>query len=79
MKLNPINLLKISSMKDKFIQRHTKFPLFLSAVKRAGLEEGTLISFKVTEPDGHVIRSNILLEKEDIELLRQLGDLANMD
>ena len=50
--MNPMQLLKMKSAWDRFQAAHPKFPLFLNSVMQNGIHEGTILEFKVTEPDG---------------------------
>lgn len=72
---NPGKLLKLKASWDTFVKNHPKFPLFLNAVKKNAMEEGTMIEFNVTTKDGRQISSNVRLNKKDIELFEELSEL----
>ena len=74
--MNLQSLFKLKSAWETFTGNHPKFPAFLNAVAQSGMEEGTVIAFTVTRPDGEVIESNLKLTTEDLELFRTLKDLA---
>ena len=57
--MNPMQLLKMKSAWDRFQSAHPKFPLFLNSVMQNGIHEGTILEFKVTEPDVPIILSTI--------------------
>ena len=57
--MNPMQLLKMKSAWDRFRAAHPKFPLFLNSVMQNGIHEGTILEFKVTEPDGRTFCSNL--------------------
>ncbi|MCQ2497084.1 MAG: hypothetical protein MJ131_10900 [Lachnospiraceae bacterium] len=57
---------------EKFAKNHPKFPLFMDAVKRKGVQEGTLVSVSFTDPDGSKLETNLRITAEDLELLEVL-------
>jgi hypothetical protein len=73
--MNPLQLLKIKGMWEKFTSRHPKFPLFLNAVTQSGITENTVIEITIKKPDGKEYTSNLKICKEDIELFEQLKDM----
>ena len=50
MPLNPMKLLQIKNAWDRFTAGHPKFPLFLKAIQKQGITEGTILELKVTAP-----------------------------
>jgi hypothetical protein len=73
---NPAKLMKIKNSWDTFTLNHPKFPSFISAVQKNGLEEGTIIEINVTTVDGKTLSSNIKLTQSDIEMIRELSELS---
>jgi hypothetical protein len=73
---NPAKLMKIKNSWDTFTQNHPKFPGFISAVQKNGLEEGTIIEINVTTADGKALSSNIKLTQSDIEMFQELSEVA---
>lgn len=69
--MNPMQLLKMKSAWDRFQAAHPKFPLFLNSVMQNGIHEGTILEFKVTEPDGRTFCSNLKISREDLELFQE--------
>ena len=41
--VNPMGLFQLKSLWDKFRENHPKFPMFLSALQKNGIKEGTII------------------------------------
>jgi len=74
--VNPGKLLKLKGSWDTFVGNHPKFPLFLNAVKRSGIVEGSIIEITVTTPSGEKINSNVKLTQSDLEALRNITDLS---
>ena len=73
MALNNIgNMMKIMNAWNIFKRNHPKFPAFLRAVYKHGIQENMIIEFKVTEPDGKELASNIRVTKSDLELFENL-------
>lgn len=75
--MNPAKLFKMKGAWDKFTQNHPKFPLFVSAVRSSGIEEGTLIEVNITSPEGKTISTNIKVSQSDKELFSELSELMN--
>ena len=74
--MNPMNLLQLKSSWEKFQRNHPKFPLFLNAVSREGLDTGSIVEIKVTTAQGKTFTSNLKVRPEDEELIRELKDLS---
>jgi hypothetical protein len=74
--INPNMIFQMKNMWERFESNHPKFPKFLQAVGRECIEEGTVIEISVTRADGENITSNIRLNKEDMELIRTVRDMA---
>ena len=74
--MNPMQLLKIKSAWDKFQAAHPKFPLFLNNVMRDGIQDGTVLDFQVTTPDGKTSRANLKITQADLDLFQELKELA---
>lgn len=69
-------IFKIKGAWDTFTKNHPKFPMFLNAVKQAGVPEGAIVSISITEPDGKVIDTNIKVTASDLELFETLKTLS---
>ena len=69
-------LLQFKQSWDTFTRNHPKFPLFWKTVYNTAIEEGTILEFKVTTPEGRELTSNIRLCQDDLELLKQLREMA---
>lgn len=76
MNFNQIAMIqKIKSYIDRFRANHPKFPLFINAVSREALMEGTVIEITVTTPEGKNYCSNIKLKQDDMELVETLKSM----
>lgn len=76
MNFNQIAMIqKIKSCIDRFRANHPKFPLFINAVSREALMEGTVIEITVTTPEGKNYCSNIKLKQDDMELVETLKSM----
>ncbi len=78
--MNFSQIAKLQEMKkrmDTFRKNHPKFPMFLDAVNRNALEEGTVIEINVTSPDGKRYETNLKLNRDDLDFLRALGELSS--
>ena len=72
--INPMKLMKMKNAWSRFAAHHPKFPLFLNAIVRKGIQEGTIFEFKVTSPDGQELVTNMRLSSEDIELWKEISE-----
>ena len=73
--INPLKLLQLKSAWERFKSNHPRFPLFLSAVSKRGIKEGTVIEFKVTTPEGEELVSNIKIKQSDIALFHEITNM----
>jgi len=69
-------IFKIKQAWDTFRANHPKFPGFLSAVKRSGIEEGSVIAISITDPSGKVVETNIKVTRSDLELFESLKQMT---
>lgn len=76
MPMNPMKLLQIKSLWDKFTTNHPKFPKFLQAVGTNGIREGSILEITVTTPEGEKISSNLRITAEDMELVENLKEIS---
>lgn len=72
--MNPMKLMQLKGLWDRFTQNHPKFPLFLKAVAENGAKEGCIYEITVTTPEGQTLQSNLKLTQEDIALIEQIKD-----
>lgn len=72
MTINPFQLMQFQEMLASFRQNHPKFPLFLQAVNKNALTEGTIIELSVKTPDEKNYCTNLRLTTSDVELLQKL-------
>lgn len=74
--MNPMALMQMKGLLDRFKGNHPKVPMFFSAAAKS-IEEGSIIEISVTSPDGRKINTNMRVTAEDLELVEQLKNLAN--
>ena len=74
--MNPIQMMRIKGMWDRFRERHPKLPLFINAVGSNCIVEGSIFEIDVTTPEGGHYTTNLKLTAEDIETIQQLKDLS---
>jgi len=73
--MNPMQMMKIASMVEKFKNNHPKlFPFFREA--SAKIMEGSVIEITVTDPTGESLTSNIKVKADDLELLGLLKEMG---
>lgn len=69
-------IMKLKGAWDTFRNNHPKFPMFLDAVKRKGIKEGTIVAISITDPDGTHMDTNIKVSASDLELFESLKGMA---
>ena len=74
--MNPASIMKIMNAKNKFTENHPKFVAFLNAVFSGGITEGTIIEITVTKPGEEPITTNMKVKQSDLDLMRELQDIA---
>lgn len=73
--MNPMALMKIKGLLDKFKTNHPKVPMFFAAAgKSIGVD--SIIEINVTTADGKTLCTNMKVTAEDVELVKQLGELS---
>lgn len=73
--MNPMAMLKIKGLMDKFKENHPKVPLFLNATAMS-IDEGSIIEINVTTSQGKNLCTNMRVTADDLEMVRQLKDIA---
>lgn len=68
-------LMKMKEMWDRFTANHPKFPMFMQAVQRRGIPEGTVLEISVKYPDGEVMETNLKVTRSDLELVDALKNM----
>ena len=73
--MNPMLMMKIAGMLDRFKSDHPKVLPFL---REAGgrVSEGSVIEITVTDPSGESISSNIRVNSQDIEMIAAMREMG---
>ena len=71
--MNPMAILQIKSLLDKFKNNHTKIPMFFSAAAQS-IDENSIIEIKVTTAEGQNLITNMKVTSDDIELFKELKE-----
>lgn len=74
--MNPMNLLKLRLLLKTFNENHPKVLMFLKAAYGT-VQVGSIVELKITPPDGHSIITNIKVNEQDMELIRELQNLRS--
>lgn len=73
--MNPLEMMKIRPLLEKFRMNHPKVPMFLQSA--AGkIQVGSVIELSIKTPDGDTIVTNIRVTQDDIELAEKLKGMA---
>lgn len=73
--LNPLTMMKLNQLKNKFISNHPKFAAFVKNIFSRQIETDTIIEITVKRPGEDAITSNMKVTESDIELLRNVKDI----
>ena len=73
--MNPMQLLKMKGMLDRFQKDHPRFLPFLRDAS-GRVAEGTIIEISVKTASGETIRTNLKVNAEDVQMIRELGESA---
>ncbi|MBQ8318916.1 MAG: hypothetical protein IKL53_07375 [Lachnospiraceae bacterium] len=74
--MNPMMLMKIKGLIDKFKTNHPKVPLFFNDAARS-IGEGSIIEISITTAEGRNLCTNMRVTRDDLELVEQLKNLNN--
>ena len=74
--MNPMAMMRIKSLMEKFKENHPKVPMFFSAAAGC-VKEGSIIEISVQTPDGKNICTNMRVTQDDLELLDVFKDMAS--
>ncbi len=72
--MNPLAMMKLKPLMEKFRNNHPKVPMFFSAASGA-IEVGSVIEISVQTPDGKDICTNMRVNEDDIELVEALKNM----
>lgn len=73
--MNPAALMQVMAAWNTFKTNHPKFPAFIDALRRQGIEEDTVIAISVTDKNGKTIETNIKVKQSDLELFDSLKNM----
>lgn len=74
---NPAMLIKAKEAWDIFAGNHPKVPMFLKAASSGAIEEDSIIEIAITTPEGKKIDTNLVVKKEDMELLNIIKEMMS--
>ena len=75
--MNPRRMLELANLQQKFKKNHPKVFPFLKAASEKALQEGSIIEISVTTPEGKMMRTNLKVKPEDLEIVEQLTQMRN--
>ena len=73
--MNPMAMMKIKGLLDRFRSSHPKVPMFFSAASQS-IGEGSIIEISITNADGKKLCTNMKVTADDLELFEQLKNTA---
>ena len=78
MAFNPMKLMELKNLRDRFAQNHPKFVKFMGDLASSQIEEGTILEVTVKKPDGRTMVSNIKVTASDLEMLQAIQQLYHV-
>lgn len=72
--MNPMMLMKLKGLFERFKNNHPKVPMFCNAAAQA-IGEDSVIEISVTTAEGKNLCTNMKVCADDMELVRQLTEL----
>ena len=75
MAFNPMKLMELKNLRNRFAQNHPKFVKFMSDLASSQIEEGTILEVTVKKPDGRTMVSNIKVTASDLEMLQAIKQI----
>ena len=74
--MNPLNIVKILSLKSAFEKRHPKAVAFVNRELMTAVPEGTILELSLTRPGEQTVTANLKITAEDLEMLQELKNLS---
>jgi hypothetical protein len=74
--MNPMAMMKIKSLMERFKENHPKVPMFFAAAAGC-VQEGSIIEISVQTPDGKNICTNMRVTADDLELMDAMKEMTN--
>ncbi len=69
--MNPIAMMQMKPMFERFRDRHPKFLQFFGYAGKS-ITEGSVLEISITDAEGKKIVTNIRVDQEDIALFNQI-------
>lgn len=73
--MNPMALMKLMQMKNKFSADHPKFVAFLKMLFSRPIEEGTVLEVTIIRPGEAPVTANMKVNQSDLEMFEELKNL----
>ena len=70
MAFNPMKLIELKNLRDRFAQNHPKFVKFMG-----DLASSPILEVTVKKPDGRTMVSNIKVTASDLEMLQAIKQM----
>ena len=71
--MNPLDMMKFSSLWSTFTANHPKFPKFIAAASRKGvLAECAVVGMQIATPNGESLEASLKITAGELELVQQL-------
>lgn len=75
--MNPMALMKLMQMKNKFSADHPKFVAFMKMILSRPMEEGTVIEMTVIRPGEEAVTANMRVNQSDLAMFEELKTLMS--
>lgn len=74
---NPAAFFQMLNLWSRFQNNHPKFPKFISAVMKDAIKEDSIIEIKVTTAEGECYNSNLKINADDMDMIRQFREMLS--
>lgn len=76
--MNPLGMLKLKPLFETFCQNHPKLLMFFSA-SADSMDVGSVLEISLKNSEGKTMKTNILVNENDIELFEELKKLISKE
>lgn len=76
--MNPFGLMKLKPLFETFCQDHPKILMFFAAAA-GSVDKDSVVEVSVKTSDGKIMKTNILVNENDVELFEELKKLISKE
>ena len=76
--MNPLGMLKLKPLFETFCQNHPKLLMFFGATADS-IDVGSVLEISLKNSDGQIMKTNILVNENDVELFEELKKMISKE